>query len=117
GGRGAGGSARVGEGCARRTTSDALAALEAARIPAGPVYSPQDVLEDAHVKATGILQPVEYPGTPRAAPISATPVRLSVSPGAIRRRAPRLGEHTDEVLTRLGYTASEIADLRAQRVI
>ncbi len=110
-------SARMREWCATRTTSDALAALAAARIPAGPVYSPQDVLEDAHVKATGILQPVEYPGTPRPAPISATPVRLSVSPGAIRRRAPRLGEHTDEVLTRLGYTTSEIADLRAQRVI
>ncbi len=110
-------SARMREWCATRTTAEALAALEAARIPAGPVYSPQQALDDPHVRATAMLEPVAYPGTPRPAPISATPVRLSVSPGGIRRRAPRLGEHTDEILARLGYAPSEVAALRAAGVI
>ncbi len=110
-------SARMREWCATRTTAEALTALETARIPAGPVYSPQQVLDDAHVRASGALQHVDYPGTPRPAPISATPIRLSATPGAIRRRAPRLGEHTDEILARLGYTPAEIAALRAQRVV
>src|SRR5436305_774543 len=50
-------SERMGRWCARRTTGEALAELEAARIPAGPVYSPQQALEDPHVLAAGLLQP------------------------------------------------------------
>ena len=102
--------------CVERTTVEALAALEAARIPAGPVYSPQQVLDDAHVRAAGLLTSVEYPGA-RPVPISATPVRLSATPGAIRCRAPRLGEHTDEILAGLGYSPAAIAGLRARGVV
>ncbi|MBI3770817.1 MAG: CoA transferase [Deltaproteobacteria bacterium] len=110
-------SARMREWCATRTTAEALAALAAARIPAGPVYSPQQVLDDPHVRASALLEGVAYPGTPRPVPLSATPVRLSATPGSIRRRAPRLGEHTDEILARLGYVPAEIAALRATRVV
>ena len=110
-------SARMREWCATRSTAEALATLEAARIPAGPVCSPQQVLDDPHVRATAMLEPVAYPGTPRPTPLSATPVRLSATPGGIRRRAPRLGEHTDAILTRLGYTPSEIAALRQAGVV
>jgi len=111
------GTAPRSEWCAPRTTAEALTALEAARIPAGPVYSPQEVLDDPHVRATGMLEQVAYPGAPRPAPISATPVRLSATPGDIRRRAPRRGEHTDAILAGLGYAPSEIAALRAAGVI
>jgi crotonobetainyl-CoA:carnitine CoA-transferase CaiB-like acyl-CoA transferase len=110
-------SARMREWCAGRTTAEALATLERARIPAGPVYSPQQALDDPHVRAAGILQPVDYPGLPAPAPISATPVRLTATPGSIRERPPRLGEHTDVVLARLGYSAAEIAGLREKGVV
>lgn len=110
-------SERMAAWCAERTNAEALAELEAARIPAGPVYSPAETLEDPHVKSTGFLQPVEYPGMPRPAPVAQTPVKLSETPGRIRHRAPTLGEHTDRILRELGYGDDEIGRLRADGVI
>ena len=46
-----------------------------------------------------------------------TPFRMSATPGDIRRRAPTLGEHTDEVLGEIGCTTDEIAGLRADGII
>ena len=103
--------------CAERTTDEALAALDAARIPAGPVYSPQQTLDDAHVRAVGFLTPVPFPGSSTPAPVADAPFSLSESRAGIRHRAPLLGEHTDEILTELGYAPTEIAELRAARVI
>jgi len=45
------------------------------------------------------------------------PIKLSDTPGTVRTPPPRLGEHTDELLHALGYSAEEIADLRAQGVL
>ncbi len=110
-------SARAGAWCAERTTAEALLALEEARVPAGPVLSPQQAHDDPHVRAMGILNPVDYPGLPKAAPVVGTPVLLSETPGRITRRPPTLGEHTDEVMTEIGYNPEDIAALRARRVI
>jgi crotonobetainyl-CoA:carnitine CoA-transferase CaiB-like acyl-CoA transferase len=110
-------SKRMSEWTGERTTAEALAALEKAKIPAGPLYSPQQALEDAHVRAAGLLADTEYPGLPRSVPLAPTPVDLSDTPGRFRHRAPMLGEHTDAVLTELGYDAAGIARLRARGVI
>jgi crotonobetainyl-CoA:carnitine CoA-transferase CaiB-like acyl-CoA transferase len=110
-------SARMGEWCAKRTTAEALAEMEAARIPAGPVYTPQQTLDDPHVRALGFLEPTPYPGTPRPAPIPRFPVTLSATPASLRTRAPTLGEHTDEILRDLGYDAEAIAALRRDKIV
>ncbi len=110
-------SERMAKWCAERTTEQALAALEEARLPAGPVYSPQPALDDPHVQAVGFLKTMGFPGSPVSAPIADTPFSLSETPTGIRHRAPLLGEHTDEILAELGYEPTEIAALRAARVI
>ncbi len=110
-------SARMAEWCRGRTTEEALAALEEARIPSGPVLTPAEVLEDAQVRAKEMLKLIDFPGLARPAPVADTPVALSETPGGIRHRAPTLGEHTDQIMAELGYGAEEIAALREKRVV
>jgi crotonobetainyl-CoA:carnitine CoA-transferase CaiB-like acyl-CoA transferase len=102
---------------AARSRAQAVTELQAARIPAGPVLDPGQVLEDPQVKARRLLQEVEFPGTPAAVPVSAPAVALSATPASIRRRAPMLGEHTNEVLREIGYSETEITALRKAEAI
>ena len=110
-------SERLARWCAERTSKEVLEAMEAVRLPAGPVLSPQEVLEDPHIAAKGLFQPVSYPGLDKPAPLMKTPVELSRTPGEIRTRAPTLGEHTDQIMAELGYSDVEIAQLREKRVV
>ncbi|HTK90431.1 MAG TPA: CoA transferase [Verrucomicrobiae bacterium] len=110
-------SKRMNEWTGERTTAQALADLENAKIPAGPLYSPQQALEDAHIRAAGLLADTAYPGLPRPAPLAPMPVDLSETPGHFRHRAPTLGEHTDAILGELGYSAEAIAGLRERKVV
>jgi crotonobetainyl-CoA:carnitine CoA-transferase CaiB-like acyl-CoA transferase len=110
-------SERMARWTAERTTAEALAELEKAQIPAGPLYSPQQALDDTHIRAAGLLVDRDYPGLPRPAPLAPTPVDLSETPGRFRQRAPTLGEHTDAILAELGYTLDDIRALRADGVV
>jgi len=110
-------SKRMAQWTTERTTDEALAELEKAKIPAGPLYSPQQALEDAHIRAAGLLHDTDYPGLRRPAPLAPTPVDLSETPGRFAHRAPMLGEHTDEILAELGYSKAAIDALRAANVI
>ena len=103
--------------CSERTTADALQELEAARLPAGPVLTPQQAYDDPQVQAMGVFNPVDYPGLPKAAPVAGTPVVLSKSPGQIDSPPPTLGQHTDEIMREIGYHDKDIAELRDKRVI
>ncbi len=104
--------------CAERSTAAALAALEAAGLPAGPVYTPQQALDDPQVAAMGFLHAItDFPGLRQAVPVSGLPVSLSATPASAPRRPPRLGEHTDSVLAELGYTSAEISVFKDQGIV
>lgn len=103
--------------CDDKTKVEVLNQLEAAKLPAAPMYSTQDVLDDRHVEAMGYLRRVEFPGAAHPVPIVETPFRLSATPGTIRMRAPLLGEHTDEVLGEIGYADGDIVDLRRRGIV
>ncbi|BBZ02655.1 isomerase [Mycolicibacterium chitae] len=107
----------MGQWCADKTKAEIMAALEAAKLPAAPMLTTQDVLEDPHVEAMGFLQRVPFPGTAKDVPLIETPFRMSATPGEIRTRAPLLGEHTDEVLAEIGYGRGEIEELRAREIV
>ncbi|HAC87389.1 MAG TPA: CoA transferase, partial [Gammaproteobacteria bacterium] len=110
-------SKRLAEWCAERTSEEVLKAMEVVRLPAGPILSPREVLEDPHIAAKGLFQPLEYPGLSAPVPVMRTPVELSETPGEIRSRAPTLAEHTDEIMEELGYSESDIQALKGKRII
>ena len=110
-------SERMARWCAERTTAEAVAQLEAARVPSGEVLTPAEALVNEQVVERGFFVPTEYPGLRRPAPVARMPVDFSKADVGIRRRAPTLGEHTDDILAELGYDAGAIAQLRAARVV
>jgi len=103
--------------CQSRTQDEVLSAMDDAKIPAGPVYSPQQALDDEHIQALNFLKTVDYPTATQSIPTADFPVSMSASRAEIRHRAPMLGEHTDEILVELGYDAASIEDLRSRRVV
>jgi crotonobetainyl-CoA:carnitine CoA-transferase CaiB-like acyl-CoA transferase len=109
--------ALLGERFLARPAAEWQARLRAAGVPCGPIQSVDHVLErDEHVQAREMVVALDHPiaGSTRAL---ATPIGLSETPRSVRRRAPRLGEHTAEVLRAIGYDEAGIAELRAAGVI
>lgn len=99
-----------------RPTSDWLAALEAAEIPAGPILDIVEAFASPEAVALGMTVEMEHPawGVIRQVGV---PFELSATPATIRTPPPLLGEGTDEILEGLGYAAHEIASMRAAAIV
>jgi formyl-CoA transferase len=84
-------------------------------IPCGAVLDTAEVLADPHLRERGTIRDLDHPTRGRFSTIL-SPVRLSDSPIA-PRRAPLLGEHSDDILSLAGYSADEVRELRERKVV
>ena len=91
---------------ARETTAHWLAKLGEAGIPAGPVVDHAELFADPQLRAREMVVALEHPSAGRMETLG-VPIKLSETPGSVRRPAPRLGEHTAEVLAALARAAAE----------
>ncbi len=103
--------------CEPRGQGEVLAALAKAKLPAAPVLDLQQALDDPHIQASGLLSPQRFPGMEQPFPLAPHPVEMSDAELGMRSPAPALGQHTDEILAELGYSAAEVADLRSRAVV
>ncbi|MCE7505719.1 CoA transferase [Polynucleobacter sp. IMCC30063] len=106
----------IGEWTCQFQLEDLLERLLHAAVPAGRIYTAQDIATDPHYAARGAIATVKSADGLSVAMPAIFP-KLSHNPGAIRQRAPTLGEHTDAVLLAAGLTAAQIISLRAAGVI
>jgi crotonobetainyl-CoA:carnitine CoA-transferase CaiB-like acyl-CoA transferase len=100
---------------ATMSTADAMARLEAQRVPCGVIVSPADLPDDAHARAIGLFVERDHPVAGRTR-LPRHPTRFDVTPAELGGPAPGLGEHTDEVLAEIGL-ADRIAQLRSAGVV
>ena len=100
----------------RQTTAYWLERLDAAGVVAGPIYDMAQVYADAQTQAREMLVTLPDPELGELRNIG-IPVKLSATPGSIRRRAPALGEHTRQILQEHGYTDAEVDTLAAAGTI
>jgi formyl-CoA transferase len=102
--------------CGERPIDEALGVLQAADVPVSRIYSVADMMADAQFAARGMIEQQRLPdGTPLKVP--AIVPKLSVTPGQTAWLGPRLGEHTEEILTALGHDRASIDALRREGVI
>ncbi|MDB5781936.1 CaiB/BaiF CoA transferase family protein [Caballeronia mineralivorans] len=113
-------SARLDEAIAAWTThhstDDVLAALEAAEVPSGRIYSVADIVSDPHYQARDMLLDAALPGGVSVKMPGIVP-KLSDTPGEVRWQGPALGEHTDSVLSDLGFDARDVARLHSEGAV
>jgi formyl-CoA transferase len=93
-----------------------LARCETAGVPAGPIYTVPEALDDPHARARGMVQELMHPQAGRVKGLG-NPVKMSVTPPVLGKAAPALGEDTDAILRELGLADGEIAALRDARVV
>ncbi|WP_442114176.1 CaiB/BaiF CoA transferase family protein [Pseudomonas sp. NUPR-001] len=97
---------------ATQTTAHWRAVLEQADIPVMPLHTVESLLQDPHLQAVGFFEHIEHPSEGQVLSM-AVPSRWSVSQPQPGRAAPRLGEHSQEVLAEVGYDDAQIQAMAA----
>jgi len=91
----------IAEAMKTRTLDENLAYFKARGVTVGPICDISDLIDHPYIRGRGVLQDFDYEGMARL-PMHQSFPRLSATPGAVRSPAPRLGEHTAEILAELG---------------
>jgi crotonobetainyl-CoA:carnitine CoA-transferase CaiB-like acyl-CoA transferase len=99
-----------------QSTTHWVEAFESAGIPCGPIYTVDQVFADPQVQHLGIAAPLEHPKW-GATHLVASPLNIEGVEKKIRSAAPVRGVHSEEVLTELGYDATQIASMRSRKII
>jgi formyl-CoA transferase len=106
----------IGQWTLQRSVSEVLAALDAASVPAGRIYTVADIAADPHYLARGMLQQITMADGSKLTVPGIVPKLLS-TPGGQFRNAPELGQDTDEVLRGIGLTAGQIQALKDKGIV
>jgi formyl-CoA transferase len=106
----------IGDWTEKHTLDQVLEVLEQAQVPSGKIYSIADIVADLQYRARQMIERHKLDGGQDVLLPGIVP-KLSETPGGTRWVGPKLGEHTDEVLTQLGYSEAQRARLRANGVI
>lgn len=93
-----------------------LEALEKHGVPAGPIYTMDQVFADPQVQQSGMAPPLHHAARGEIRVVG-QPLTLERTPASYRRAAPDAGQHSEEILQQYGYAADAIADLKERRVI
>jgi crotonobetainyl-CoA:carnitine CoA-transferase CaiB-like acyl-CoA transferase len=101
---------------AQQDREQVLKALEEAGVPATPVNTVQQVMEDAQTAACSMIERIVHPRLGEI-PVVGTPIKFSRMRPGVRRPAPQQGEHTDEILAEHDYSTADIAALRTKKVV
>jgi formyl-CoA transferase len=98
-----------------KTKFEVMDILNTHDIPCGPILSMKEIAEEPSLRETGTVVEVDHPTRGKYLTVG-NPIKMSDSPADVKR-SPLLGEHTEEILTELGFGADQIAALRAEKVI
>ena len=93
-----------------RSKREWLEAFDARDIPCGPINNYADVFGDAQIVAREMVVDIAHPTLGRTRALG-SPIKLSATPAMVRRRAPQLGEHSEQILREAGFTDAEVAEL------
>jgi formyl-CoA transferase len=108
--------AAISQWTASRTLAEVLEAMAAAQVPAGRIYTVADIAADPHYAARRMIETITA-NDGESLKVPGVVPKLSETPGAIRSQAPKLGEHTDEVLREIGYHETDITKLRQAKIL
>ena len=106
----------IGQWTQTQSIDQVLNALQEIAVPAGRIYTAKDIAEDSHYRARGVIETIESANGLKVEMPGIIP-KLSNNPGAIRHRAPTLGEHTQTILQSIGLSEEQIKALKEAGVL
>ena len=106
----------IGIWASQRTAEQVLEALDQASVPAGKIFTVEDIARDPHYHARGIIETIKMKDG-SALQVPGIIPKLSRTPGSIKSLAPEVGEQTDQILSEIGLTSQQIAALKEKGIV